>query len=96
MHTDELELQELIKKGQSQGYLTYDEINSYLPDEDVTPEKLDNLLIALEEVGIELVNEPPAQTFHESKLNAAPSAGNCRKRRNRRRCPCCPPKSCPS
>jgi len=37
------QLQDLIGKGKTQGYLTYDEVNSYLPDEDVSPEKLDEL-----------------------------------------------------
>ena len=46
-------------KERPKGYLTYDEVNDYLPDEAVNPEKLDNLLIALDEEGIELVNEPP-------------------------------------
>ncbi len=53
------DLDELVAKGKTQGYLTYDQVNDYLPDEAVNPEKLDNLLIALDEVGIELVNEPP-------------------------------------
>ena len=57
-HSD-VDLQELVATGKSQGYLTYDQVNDYLPDEAVTPEKLDNLLIALEQLGIELVNEPP-------------------------------------
>ncbi|HEV2968926.1 MAG TPA: sigma-70 family RNA polymerase sigma factor [Pirellulales bacterium] len=57
------ELNELVAKGKSQGYLTYDEVNDYLPDEAVTPEKLDNLLIALDELGIELVTEPPAEAL---------------------------------
>ncbi len=42
-------LSTLIAKGKTQGYLTYDEVNTYLPDEDVNPEKLDNLLLALDE-----------------------------------------------
>jgi RNA polymerase primary sigma factor len=55
----ETELQTLVVKGKNQGYLTYDDVNDYLPDQDVTPEKLDNLLIALDEMGIELVDQPP-------------------------------------
>jgi RNA polymerase primary sigma factor len=53
------DLQSLIDTGRAQGFLTYDQVNAYLPDEAVSPEKLDNLLIALEERGIELVNEAP-------------------------------------
>ena len=52
-------LESLISKGSTQGFLTYDEINAYLPDQDVNPEKLDNLLVALELRGIELVDEDP-------------------------------------
>ena len=51
------DLDELVSKGKTQGYLTYDQVNDYLPDEAVNPEKLDSLLVALDEVGIELVNE---------------------------------------
>jgi RNA polymerase primary sigma factor len=69
----EKDLQQLIAKGMAQGYLTYDEVNDYLPDEDVNPDKLDNLLIALEERGIELVDKPPKPEFVE--LPAAPTAG---------------------
>ena len=60
------ELQELVAKGKSHGYLTYDEVTEYLPDEAVDPEKLDNLLIALEEQGIELVSEPRDLEFFEA------------------------------
>src|SRR5262245_15644828 len=55
----EKDLQTLVVRGKSQGYLTYDDVNGYLPDQDVTPEKLDNLLVALEDMGIELVDKPP-------------------------------------
>ena len=45
-HADQ-DLQQLITTGKAQGYLTYDQVNAYLPDEAVNPDKLDNLLIAL-------------------------------------------------
>ncbi len=57
----EQDLQDLIAKGTKQGYLTYEEVNAYLPDETASPEKLDNLLFALDEVGIELVDQAPAE-----------------------------------
>ncbi|HJT32276.1 MAG TPA: sigma-70 family RNA polymerase sigma factor [Pirellulales bacterium] len=57
-HLDQ-DLSELVATGKAQGYLTYDQVNDYLPDEAVNPDKLDSLLTALEDMGIELVNEPP-------------------------------------
>ena len=68
------DLASLVVKGRSQGYLTYDDVNDYLPDEDVNPEKLDNLLVALEEKGIELVDKAPdAAATPEPKEPELPS-----------------------
>ena len=53
------ELATLIALGRELGYLTFDQVNAYLPDEAVDPEKIDTLLVALEEQGIELVDTPP-------------------------------------
>ncbi|REJ93554.1 MAG: RNA polymerase sigma factor RpoD [Planctomycetota bacterium] len=57
MHRLDQKLNELIELGRKQGYLTFTQVNDYLPDEAVNPEKLDNLLSAIEELGLELRNE---------------------------------------
>jgi RNA polymerase primary sigma factor len=67
----DLELHDLIAKGKAQGYLTYDEVNAYLPDEAVNPDKLDNLLVALEEQGIELLEEAPDRALEAAADRAA-------------------------
>ncbi len=63
----ELDLQQLVAKAKQQGYLTYREVTGYLPDEANTPEKLDNLIGALESNGIELRENPPvdAKSFED-------------------------------
>ncbi len=48
----------LISAGKKQGYLTYSQVNEYLPDEAPTPEKLDHLLMCLEELEMEIVPDP--------------------------------------
>ncbi len=59
MNDNEQTLQQLVEKGKKQGYLTYDEVTSVLPDEANGSEKLDSLIVALESCGIELCDEPP-------------------------------------
>lgn len=56
----DIELQQLVAKAKAQGYLTYEDVNRYLPDEDVSSEKLDNLLVELESINVELIDEPAA------------------------------------
>ncbi len=60
MELMDLEMQQLVAKAKAQGYLTYEDVNNYLPNEDVSSEKLDNLLVALERINIELVDRPVA------------------------------------
>ncbi len=68
------ELAVLLEKGKSQGWLTYDEVNNYLPDEASGSEKLDSLLTELENRGIELVTDPPEDDFDDAPTTKAPSA----------------------
>src|SRR6516164_7588029 len=50
-------LKALLELGKEKGYLTYSQVNDHLPDDDANPEKIDQLLILLEEQGIELIDE---------------------------------------
>src|SRR5437868_6266196 len=54
-------LKTLLESGKEKGYLTYGQVNDYLPDDAVNPEKLDQLLLILEEHGIELIDESEAE-----------------------------------
>src|SRR5712671_4596941 len=54
-------LKALIDTGKERGFLTYGQVNDYLPDDAVNPEKLDQLLLVLEEQGIELIDESEAE-----------------------------------
>src|SRR5688572_12682384 len=50
-------VQVLLDLGKSRGYLTYEELNEKLPDEVVSPDKLDSLLMMIDEMGIKLIDE---------------------------------------
>ena len=58
MESREVELRQLIATGRERGFLTYDEINDFLPDDDGTPDRMDQLLVAIDEAGIRLVDQP--------------------------------------
>src|SRR5438876_6864549 len=63
-------LKVLLEQGKEKGYLTYSQVNDYLPDDAVNPEKLDKLLMVLEEQGIELIDESEAE---EREASPAPN-----------------------
>ncbi|MFO0967895.1 MAG: RNA polymerase sigma factor region1.1 domain-containing protein [Gemmataceae bacterium] len=54
-------LKTLIEAGKEKGFLTYGQVNEFLPEDAVNPEKLDQLLTVLEEQGIELIDESEAE-----------------------------------
>jgi RNA polymerase primary sigma factor len=54
-------LKALLDVGKEKGYLTYGQVNDHLPDDDANPEKIDQLLVLLEEHGIELIDESEAE-----------------------------------
>ncbi len=55
-------LKTLLDLGKRRGFLTFDQVNDYLPDEAASPERIHGLLETLDEMGIELINEDEAES----------------------------------
>jgi RNA polymerase primary sigma factor len=53
------EVQALLDKGRSKGFLTYDEVNEALPAEMVTSDQIDELMMLLGGESIDVVDVPP-------------------------------------
>jgi RNA polymerase primary sigma factor len=58
----EQQIKMLIKKGEKKGYLTYEEMNENLPDDVISPTRLDKLLATLDEMGISLIDEADVES----------------------------------
>src|SRR5690349_24218237 len=56
-------VQILLDLGTTRGYLTYEELNERLPDEVVSPDKLDSLLMKIDEMGIKLIDDMDVADF---------------------------------
>ncbi|MBK8913300.1 MAG: RNA polymerase sigma factor RpoD [Phycisphaerales bacterium] len=57
----ELSVTKLIEQGKTRGYLTWEELNETLPDEAVSPEKLESVLNRIELSGITMIDEIEAE-----------------------------------
>jgi len=60
----------LVARGKKRGFLTYEEMNDSLPDDAVSPARLERLLGALDEMGIRLVDENDAEAQKTRKAEA--------------------------
>ena len=61
----------IVDLGKSRGYLTYEELNQKLPDEVVSPDKLDSLLMMIDEMGIRLIDESDVAEFNAKPTRAS-------------------------
>ena len=76
MIDDDLEnsgLRELIEKGREQGYITFADINDYLPDEVSDPDQLDEVIQIINDLGLQVLEEAPEEgsNFSPSDQNSA-------------------------
>ncbi|MBX3473603.1 MAG: RNA polymerase sigma factor RpoD [Planctomycetes bacterium] len=61
------QIRKLIKMGRERGYITYDEMNEALPGDVVSPERLDQILMRLDELKIEVVEDSPEYRVRDKK-----------------------------
>jgi RNA polymerase primary sigma factor len=60
------DIKRLITVGKEKGYLTYDEVNEALPEDLVSPEKMDDMMMIFDEMDIEIVDsEQQVQVVRE-------------------------------
>ncbi|UCF02976.1 MAG: sigma-70 family RNA polymerase sigma factor, partial [Deltaproteobacteria bacterium] len=62
------DLRRLISIGKEKGYLTYDEVNSVLPDELVSSEKIDDMMMIFDEMDIEIVDSSQKAKMLKEKI----------------------------
>ncbi len=68
---NETSVKKLIARGKKRGYITYDELNEALPQDQMSSEQIEDVMAALSEMGINLIeNDEPA----EDGAEAAPAA----------------------
>jgi RNA polymerase primary sigma factor len=58
---------ELIEKGRRRKYLTWEELNESLPDEAISPEKLESVLNRIEQSGIQMIDEIEADRLRDAE-----------------------------
>lgn len=64
-------LRKLIARGKEKGYLTYDQVNAALPQEDMSSEQIEDAMAALADMGINIVDEEETDD-DTTELDGAP------------------------
>ena len=62
----------LLAKGRDKGFLTYEDMNKGLPEEDISPARLDSLLATLDEMEINLLDEADVRKQQEEEFEEEP------------------------
>ncbi len=75
------EVDRLVAVGKTKGFLTYDDVHEALPDDDVGPDQMDDVLSSLEDHEIEVLDEGRALKLEavapedDIELTSSPSSG---------------------
>ena len=73
-------IKKMVARGKERGYLTYDELNAALPQDQVSSEQIEDTMTMLSELGINVVegeeSEDPAEAEAEAEDGETESRGN--------------------
>jgi RNA polymerase primary sigma factor len=58
-------VKKMIKSAKKRGYVTYEQLNAVMPSEEVTSEKIEDILAMMNEMGINVVENEEAETEEE-------------------------------
>ncbi|MHC4988700.1 MAG: RNA polymerase sigma factor RpoD [Planctomycetota bacterium] len=65
----------IVAKGKERGFLTYEELNDALPDEIISPARLDSLLMTFDEMGVQLLDEADVQKDQDEDFEDTDKVG---------------------
>ena len=60
------EIKSLLKKGKTTGYITHDQLNKALPDGELTSEQIEDVMVAINELGINIIDQNEENTVEEN------------------------------
>src|SRR5579862_3553986 len=63
----EAAVKKMIKQAKKRGYVTYEQLNAVMPSEEVTSEKIEDVLAIMNEMGINVVETEEAEAEEEEK-----------------------------
>jgi len=61
------EIRNLIAEGKKKGYVTYEEMNHILPRDLSSPDKIDSILMVMDDLGLEVLGEAEAENRVQAK-----------------------------
>src|SRR5580704_16818480 len=65
-------VKKMIKQAKKRGYVTYEQLNSVMPYEEVTSEKIEDVLAMMSEMGINVVETEEAEAGEEEEAADEP------------------------
>ena len=69
---NEAQLKKLISRARKRGYITYDELNDALPQDQMTSEQIEDVMSALSEMGVNIVENEEADEDDQKEDDSGP------------------------